>query len=100
MYIPPEIRAHLEEVERRSGYLWKFLDVAGKQVLIGKLEEQMTAPNFWDSQKSAQKVISECNGYKTIPPRRSFPSATAIRRSSAPKLSFVGNSKMPRPWPN
>ncbi|MEY4798942.1 MAG: hypothetical protein RI978_1243, partial [Verrucomicrobiota bacterium] len=66
MYIPPEIRAHLEEVERRSGYLWKFLDVAGKQVLIGKLEEQMTAPNFWDSQKSAQKVISECNGYKTI----------------------------------
>ena len=66
MYIPPEIRTHLEEVERRAGYLWKFLDVAGKQVLIGKLEEQMTAPNFWDSQKAAQKVISECNGYKTI----------------------------------
>ncbi len=66
MCIPPEIRTHLEEVERRSGYLWKFLDVAGKQVLIGKLEEQMTAPNFWDSQKAAQKVISECNGYKSI----------------------------------
>ena len=27
MYIPPEIRAQLDEVERRAGYLWKFLDV-------------------------------------------------------------------------
>jgi peptide chain release factor 2 len=66
MYIPPEIRAHIEEVERRSGHLWKFLDVPGKQALIAKLEEQMTAANFWDSQKAAQKVIGECNGYKTI----------------------------------
>ena len=66
MYIPPEIRSQLEEIERRSGYLWKFLDVAGKQTKIAELENQMTASNFWDSQKSAQKVISECNNYKTV----------------------------------
>ena len=66
MYIPPEIRASLDEVERRAGYLWKFLDVPGKQAAIAKLEEQMTAQNFWDSQKAAQKVISECNGHKVI----------------------------------
>ena len=66
MYIPPEIRASLDEVERRAGYLWKFLDVAGKQAAIAKLEELMTAQNFWDSQKAAQKVISECNGHKVI----------------------------------
>jgi peptide chain release factor 2 len=66
MYIPPEIRANLDEVERRAGYLWKFLDVPGKQAAIAKLEEQMGAQNFWDSQKAAQKVISECNGYKNI----------------------------------
>jgi peptide chain release factor 2 len=66
MYIPPEIRSQLEEVERRSGHLWKFLDVAGKQSKIAELENQMTASNFWDSQKAAQKVISECNNYKNI----------------------------------
>lgn len=66
MYIPPEIRANLDEIERRAGYLWKFLDVPGKQAAIAKLEEQMGAQNFWDSQKAAQKVISECNGHKSI----------------------------------
>ncbi len=66
MYIQPEIRSQLEEVERRSGHLWKFLDVTGKQAQIAQLENQMTAANFWDSQKSAQKVISECNTYKNI----------------------------------
>lgn len=66
MYISPEIRHHLEEVERRSGHLWKFLDVPGKQALIAQLENQMAATNFWDNQKAAQKVISECNSYKNI----------------------------------
>ena len=66
MYIAPEIRANLDEVERRAGYLWKFLDVPGKQAAIARLEEQMGGQNFWDSQKAAQKVISECNGYKNI----------------------------------
>ena len=66
MYIPPEIRANLDEIERRAGYLWKFLDVPGKQAAIAKLEEQMGAQNFWDSQKAAQKVITECNGHKNI----------------------------------
>jgi peptide chain release factor 2 len=66
MYISPEIRHNLEEVERRSGHLWKFLDVPGKQALIAQLENQMAAGNFWDNQKAAQKVISECNSYKNI----------------------------------
>jgi len=73
MYIPPETRAHLEEVERRAGHLWKFLDVPGKQVAIARLEEQMGAATFWDSQKAAQKVIAECNGYKTtVAPQVAF----------------------------
>ena len=64
MYIAPEIRHQLEEVERRAGYLWKFLEVPKKQAHIAQLEQQMAAANFWDSQKAAQKVISECNLYK------------------------------------
>ena len=59
-------RHQLEEVERRAGYLWKFLEIPQKQGMIAELEQQMTAANFWDSQKQAQKVISECNLYKNI----------------------------------
>jgi peptide chain release factor 2 len=66
MYIPPEIRANLEEVERRSGHLWKFLDVPGKQAQIAAFEEQMAGATFWDSQKTAQKVIADCNGLKNV----------------------------------
>ncbi|MFM7398622.1 MAG: peptide chain release factor 2 [Verrucomicrobiota bacterium] len=66
MYIPPETRANLEEVERRSGHLWKFLDVPGKQAQIAAFEEQMAGPSFWDSQKAAQKVIGDCNALKNI----------------------------------
>ncbi|MFM9017254.1 MAG: peptide chain release factor 2 [Verrucomicrobiota bacterium] len=66
MYIPPETRANLEEVERRSGHLWKFLDVPGKQAQIAAYEEQMAGASFWDSQKAAQKVIGDCNVLKNI----------------------------------
>ncbi len=66
MYIPPETRASLEEVERRAGYLWKFLDVAGKQKRVAELELKMSEQGFWDSQQSAQKVIQESNLHKNI----------------------------------
>jgi len=66
MYIPPKTRANLEEVERRSGHLWKFLDVPGKQAQIAAFEEQMAGASFWDSQKAAQKVIGDCNVLKNI----------------------------------
>lgn len=66
MYIPPETRAALEEAERRANHLWKFLDVANKQVRITELENKMAEPGFWDSQQAAQKVIQESNLHKTI----------------------------------
>ena len=66
MYIPPETRAALEEVERRAGHLWKFLDVPGKQARIAELEGKMAEQGFWDSQQAAQKVIQESNQLKNI----------------------------------
>lgn len=66
MYIPPETRAALEEAERRANHLWKFLDVANKQVRITELENKMAEPGFWDSQQAAQKVIQESNLHKNI----------------------------------
>jgi peptide chain release factor 2 len=73
MYIPPETRTTLEEVERRAGHLWKFLDVTGKQARISELEGKMAEQGFWDSQQAAQKVIQESNQLKnTVNPQVAF----------------------------
>lgn len=73
MYIPPETRTTLEEVERRAGHLWKFLDVVGKQARISELEGKMAEQGFWDSQQAAQKVIQESNQLKnTVNPQVAF----------------------------
>ena len=66
MYIPPETRAMLDEVERRAGHLWKFLDVPAKQKRIAELEVKMSEQGFWDSQQAAQKVIQESNQHKNV----------------------------------
>lgn len=42
-----------------------FFDVANKQKDIVALEAKMAEPTFWNSQESAQKVISETNRLKT-----------------------------------
>ncbi|WAH39126.1 peptide chain release factor 2 [Alicyclobacillus dauci] len=42
----------------------RSLDVAAKGERIAALEDLMGAPNFWDDQDKAQKVISELNGLK------------------------------------
>ncbi|WP_269539734.1 peptide chain release factor 2 [Cerasicoccus fimbriatus] len=64
MQIEPEVRSQIEEITRRAGHLWRYLDVAGKQKRIGELEEKMSEPSFWDDQKAAQKVIGESNQCK------------------------------------
>ncbi len=43
-----------------------FFDVANKQTQIASLEEVMARPNFWDSQTSAQKIISEIGYLKNV----------------------------------
>ncbi|WP_309397305.1 peptide chain release factor 2 [Cerasicoccus maritimus] len=65
MQIEPEVRSQIEEITRRSGHLWRYLDVAGKQKRIAELEEQMSGAGFWDDQKAAQKVIAESNQCKS-----------------------------------
>jgi peptide chain release factor 2 len=41
-----------------------LFDLEAKQARIAELEEQMTMPNFWDSQSAAQNVINESNVLK------------------------------------
>ncbi len=41
-----------------------LFDLDHKLARIAELEEQMTAPDFWDDQQAAQTVIDEVNGLK------------------------------------
>src|SRR5690625_3918716 len=42
-----------------------LFDLETKKEKISQLEQQMAAPNFWDDQQAAQKVINETNRLKT-----------------------------------
>ncbi|MEO6996377.1 MAG: peptide chain release factor 2, partial [Lacunisphaera sp.] len=62
--IAPETFSHLENIKKRAGYLWRFLDVEQKQREIEALEAQMGAPEFWDNSERAQKHIAQVNNLK------------------------------------
>ncbi|WP_438482367.1 peptide chain release factor 2 [Oleiharenicola lentus] len=62
--IAPETFSHIENIKKRAGYLWRFLDVEQKQREIEAMEGQMGDPTFWDSSERAQKHIAKLNGIK------------------------------------
>ncbi|HEY4247511.1 MAG TPA: peptide chain release factor 2 [Lacunisphaera sp.] len=62
--IAPETFSHLENIKKRAGYLWRFLDVEQKQREIEALEAQMGAPEFWNNSERAQKHIAQVNNLK------------------------------------
>lgn len=43
-----------------------LFDLDEKRTEIAELENEMTAPNFWDDQKQAQKVIDQANVIKDL----------------------------------
>ena len=65
MYISPETRAKIDEIVRRGGHLYKFLDVPAKQARLAELEAKMAEPDFWNDQQAAQAVISESTSLKS-----------------------------------
>ncbi|MBL6838432.1 MAG: peptide chain release factor 2 [Puniceicoccaceae bacterium] len=69
----PEVRSQIEEITRRAGHIWRYLDGDTKQARIQDLEAQMSEASFWDDQAAAQKVIAEVNRLKnTVNPARAF----------------------------
>ncbi|QYM77894.1 peptide chain release factor 2 [Horticoccus luteus] len=64
--IVPETFNHIENIKKRAGHLWRFLDVEQKQREIEAMEAQMGAPEFWDNSDRAQKHIAKLNGLKRI----------------------------------
>ncbi|MEM8868064.1 MAG: peptide chain release factor 2 [Verrucomicrobiota bacterium] len=61
----PEIRSQIDEITRRAGHIWRYLDGDAKLARIEALEGEMAEPAFWDDQKAAQKVITEANRLKS-----------------------------------
>ncbi|HEY4301884.1 MAG TPA: peptide chain release factor 2 [Candidatus Didemnitutus sp.] len=62
--IAPETFSHLENIKKRAGYLWRFLDGEQKQREIEAMGAEMGRPNFWDNNDRAQKHIAKLNGLK------------------------------------
>ncbi|HRE08122.1 MAG TPA: peptide chain release factor 2 [Opitutaceae bacterium] len=62
--IAPETFSHIENIKKRAGHLWRFLDVDQKQREIEAMEAQMGSPEFWDHNERAQKHIAKLNGLK------------------------------------
>ncbi|MGA2445980.1 MAG: peptide chain release factor 2 [Opitutaceae bacterium] len=62
--IAPETFSRLEDIKKRAGHLWRFLDVEQKQREIEAMEAQMGAPTFWGNNERAQKHIGRLNGLK------------------------------------
>ncbi|HTB81978.1 MAG TPA: peptide chain release factor 2 [Opitutaceae bacterium] len=71
--ISPETFSHIENIKKRAGHLWRFLDGEQKLREIDALEAEMAAPGFWDNNERAQKHIAKLNGLKrTILPVGDF----------------------------
>ncbi|MBL62722.1 MAG: peptide chain release factor 2 [Opitutae bacterium] len=64
--ITPEDKVQMQELEKRAGYLWRYLDCEGKKTEIDELEQRMSSPTFWDDQDEARKVSSEVNRLKQL----------------------------------
>ncbi|MDC3416139.1 peptide chain release factor 2 [Aquibacillus salsiterrae] len=61
-----EIRQELDKITKRLADFRGSLDLEEKRARIAELDEQMSAPTFWDDQQTAQKVINEVNGLKDL----------------------------------
>ncbi|WP_106496676.1 peptide chain release factor 2 [Lentibacillus sp. Marseille-P4043] len=59
-----EINHELEKIAGRIADFRGSLDLENKQDRIKELEMEMTDPDFWNDQTTAQKVINESNGLK------------------------------------
>ncbi|HSY53329.1 MAG TPA: peptide chain release factor 2 [Opitutaceae bacterium] len=62
--ISPETFSHIENIKKRAGHLWRFLDAEQKQREIEAMEAGMAAPGFWDNNERAQKHIAKLNELK------------------------------------
>ena len=61
-----EQAAKISEFVSRLKELRSALNVEGTQAEIAKLEQQMSANDFWNDQESAQKIVQKLKAYKAV----------------------------------
>ncbi|MFS0836305.1 peptide chain release factor 2 [Paenibacillus sp. 1P03SA] len=64
--LEPEIKQDLREIAKRLTELRGSLDLDHKLEEIGDYEVKMAAPDFWDDNEKAQKIIGELNAIKSV----------------------------------
>ncbi|MFF2158855.1 peptide chain release factor 2 [Paenibacillus chitinolyticus] len=64
--LEPEVKQDLREIAKRLTELRGSLDLDHKLEEIGDYEVKMAAPDFWDDNEKAQKVIGELNAIKSV----------------------------------
>ncbi|MSU50127.1 MAG: peptide chain release factor 2 [Opitutus sp.] len=62
--IAPETFNHIENIKKRAGHLWRFLDVDQKSREIEAMGAEMGSPTFWGNSERAQKHIGKLNALK------------------------------------
>ncbi|WP_281943356.1 peptide chain release factor 2 [Paenibacillus tyrfis] len=61
-----DVKRDLQETAKRLAELRGSLDLDLKLEQIADYEEKMSAPDFWDDNERAQKLIGEANGVKSV----------------------------------
>ncbi|WP_152570641.1 peptide chain release factor 2 [Paenibacillus tyrfis] len=61
-----DVKRDLQETAKRLAELRGSLDLDLKLDQVADYEEKMSAPDFWDDNERAQKVIGEANGIKSV----------------------------------
>ncbi|MBC9866779.1 MAG: peptide chain release factor 2 [Opitutae bacterium] len=64
--ITPHTRSKIEEINKRAGYLWRYLDVESKQAQIAELESRTAQPGFWEKQAVARETLTEIKELKRM----------------------------------
>jgi len=60
-----DIKLQLQDLQKRLGELWRFLDLDRKETDLTNYEKQMEEPHFWDDNQAAQEVIAKANEIKS-----------------------------------
>ncbi|WP_188128229.1 peptide chain release factor 2 [Propionispora hippei] len=59
-----DLRVQIQDLGKKLNEMRASLDVAGKQDRIAELENQISAPGFWDAPEKAQMVMQQLTGLK------------------------------------
>ncbi|QSH40262.1 peptide chain release factor 2 [Lentisphaerota bacterium ZTH] len=61
-----EVKAHCSEARKRIDHLYNFLKISEKTEQMKNIEQQMSAPDFWDRKEQAQATMAELSSCKNL----------------------------------